>query len=462
MNARNVTAAVLAVLFAFAPVARAGRIVVANDDWIFWSPDGFSGQRDGTQFAQNIARWFVGERSGSFLAYSDHRGVTAPELRSAMESADHTWTVSTSVPFDLDTLLTYDAVFVGVVPADNGVLTDYVRAGGNVYVFSAGNLWDPGMWNEFLAVFGLQFGDRFAFNGSVPISSPHPLFAGVDYLLTVNGTYIVDLAPSDPRNQILVEYGGKGIFAVYEEPDDQGPITSNVVANPNPVAVGGWMTLPASVDDTTTGDSAIALAEYRLDTGAWTLMSAQDGTFDEANEDIAVSIAAPTDAGVYNLCVRGTDEIGNVGDSECIMLVAYDPEGGFVTGGGWIDSPVDAYTEDLLVAGKANFGFVSKYKKGAEVPTGNTEFVFHAANLNFHSSSYQWLVVNQAGANAQFKGSGTINGAGNYKFMLWAKDGEPDTFRIKIWEEIVGVEFVYYDNGFDQAIGGGSIVIHTD
>jgi hypothetical protein len=112
--------------------------------------------------------------------------------------------------------------------------------------------------------------------------------------------------------------------------------------------------------------------------------------------------------------------------------------------------------------GKATFGFVSKYKKGADTPTGNTEFVFKAADLNFHSTSYDWLVVNQGGANAQFKGSGTINGTGDYRFMLWAGDGEPDTFRIKIWaEDGSGNETAIYDNGFDQAIGGGSIVIHT-
>jgi len=151
---------------------------------------------------------------------------------------------------------------------------------------------------------------------------------------------------------------------------------------------------------------------------------------------------------------------GRETDLDTAMLVVYDPDGGFVTGGGWIDSPLHDDYIYMGVEGKANFGFVSKYKKGAQVPTGNTEFVFHAANLNFHSSSYQWLVVNQAGANAQFKGTGTINGEGNYKFMLWAGDGEPDTFRIKIWEELVGVEIVYYDNGVDQPISGGSIIVH--
>jgi hypothetical protein len=113
------------------------------------------------------------------------------------------------------------------------------------------------------------------------------------------------------------------------------------------------------------------------------------------------------------------------------------------------------------LAGKASFGFVAKYKKGADVPDGQTEFVFRAADLNFHSSSYDWLVV--TGSNyAKFKGTGTINGEGAYQFQLWAGDDEPDTYRIKIWEEDgSGKETVIYDNGMNQAIGGGSIVVHT-
>ena len=61
-------------------------------------------------------------------------------------------------------------------------------------------------------------------------------------------------------------------------------------------------------------------------------------------------------------------------------------------------------------------GFVARYKKGANEPDGNTEFQFKAGDLNFHSSSYQWLVV--VCVRAQFKGEGTINGAGHYGSML--------------------------------------------
>ena len=92
------------------------------------------------------------------------------------------------------------------------------------------------------------------------------------------------------------------------------------------------------------------------------------------------------------------------------------------------------------------------------MPDGNTEFQFKAGDLNFKSTSYDWLVV--AGTNAQFKGVGTINGEGTYKFMITADDASPDKFRIKIWYEVSGVEYVVYDNGSQQALGGGSIVIH--
>ncbi len=90
--------------------------------------------------------------------------------------------------------------------------------------------------------------------------------------------------------------------------------------------------------------------------------------------------------------------------------------------------------------------------------------------MSFHSDNYEWLVV--AGARAQYKGSGTINGEGDYGFMLTAVDGElnggggEDKFRIKIWDKTT--DKVIYDNQMDAeddadlstVIGGDSIKIH--
>ena len=49
------------------------------------------------------------------------------------------------------------------------------------------------------------------------------------------------------------------------------------------------------------------------------------------------------------------------GTSVDFTITVYDPNAGFVTGGGWIDSPLGAYIPDPALAGRANFGFVSKY-----------------------------------------------------------------------------------------------------
>ena len=166
----------------------------------------------------------------------------------------------------------------------------------------------------------------------------------------------------------------------------------------------------------------------------------------------------PPEAGVYTLTVRVRDDDGGV-DSKNVMIVVYDPSGGSVTGGGWINSPAGAYKPDASLSSKATFGFNSKYRNGA--PEGNTEFQLHAGSMNFRSETYQWLVVNQAGT-AQFTGTGTINGQGSYTFMLWASDGGStgDTFRIRITDNN-NADAVVYDNGANQLIGGGSIAVHS-
>jgi hypothetical protein len=150
------------------------------------------------------------------------------------------------------------------------------------------------------------------------------------------------------------------------------------------------------------------------------------------------------------------------------MVVVYDPTAGFVTGGGWIEPAAGScqLTPACAAAsGRATFGFVARYRKGATVPDGNAEFVFHAGGFTFRSDAYDWLVI--SGSKAQFKGRGSVNDATGYGFLLTAVDGGSsgsDRFRIKVWSLSSGL--VVFDNvgGADSAeptaIGGGSIVLH--
>ena len=223
-----------------------------------------------------------------------------------------------------------------------------------------------------------------------------------------------------------------------------------------------------AVDSTITLDGTGTDPDDTVLTYAWT---ATAGTFDDASKEDP-DYTAGSDAGIFDLSLQVTDPYG-ASDTADAQVVVYDPSAGFVTGGGWIDSPPGAYAADTQLTGKATFGFVSNYKKGKSTPEGNTEFQFHAADLNFHSDSYEWLVI--AGHQAKYKGTGTINGGGNYGFMLTAVDEaltpstDEDTFRIKIWDKD-NSDAVVYDNkmGVDDdsydgtSLSGGSIVIHTN
>jgi PKD repeat protein len=217
-----------------------------------------------------------------------------------------------------------------------------------------------------------------------------------------------------------------------------------------PVAVSGTFT------DMDAGDTHTAVWD-------WGDGSTSAGVVNETNGAVTGSHSY-SEAGVNTVSLTVTDKGGDSDTASAAQyVVVYDPAAGFVTGGGWITSPAGAYTADPSLTGKATFGFVSKYKKGASVPTGTTEFQFKAGDLNFHSDVQDWLVVNKAGTNAQFKGTGTVNGAGTYKFMIWATDNgaSGDAFRIRIWAETDGIEDVVYDNGVQRLIGGGQIVVHT-
>jgi len=284
---------------------------------------------------------------------------------------------------------------------------------------------------------------------------------------TVSGTHAyVENGPYTATVTVYDTQGGSGADTAPVTVANAAPVVGAITAPLDPVQLGSAVSAAAAFIDAGILDTHVA-------SWAWGDGSSTSGTIVESNgAGTATGTHVYAQAGVYTLTLTVTDDDGGAGVAQFRYVVIYDPSAGFVTGGGWITSPLGAYVVDPTMTGKANFGFESKYKKGDKIPTGTTEFQFHAAALNFHSSTYEWLVV--AGAKAQYKGTGTINGAGSYGFMLTAIDGQiaggggQDKFRIKIWDKATNQPV--YDNLLqapDDAdpttvIGGGSIVIHKE
>ena len=271
-----------------------------------------------------------------------------------------------------------------------------------------------------------------------------------------NGVYTVTLTITDSD-------GGIGTDTLIVTVNNVPPTIDSFTGSLDPVQVGNDVSLNGTFNDPGLNDTHTATFD-------WDDNTSTDYELLNGEREIT-GTHTYTDAGVYTVTLTIEDDYGGTDSEVFRYIVVYDPEGGFVTGGGWIISPEGAYAPDPTLTGKANFGFVSKYKQGQQTPTGNTEFQFKAGDLNFHSSDYDWLVI--AGHKAMYKGTGTINGAGNYGFMISAIDEDltpstdVDLFRIKIWGKDDG-DAIVYDNlmgAEDDAdpeteIGGGQIKIH--
>ena len=288
-----------------------------------------------------------------------------------------------------------------------------------------------------------------------------------------NGTWTDVTRSLDTTNNVICGLvTSLSPFLVAEE--NAAPVVTAIALPAAPVPVGSSVSVSASFTDANPGDAHTAGITW--DDGANSPLSVTES----GGAGSAGASHTYTVPGVYTIQVNVSD--GDLADTRSSIddqpsyIVVYDPTSGFVTGGGWFDSPVGAClwvgcAGDGSTLGKATFGFVSRYQNGASTPSGNTEFHFKAAGLTFRSTSYQWLVM--AGARAQYKGEGEIIGStGSYGFLLTAIDGAlaggggVDRFRIKIWDTATGV--IVYDNKMGQvedsgeatALGGGSIVIH--
>ncbi|MGK5741495.1 PKD domain-containing protein [Micromonospora sp. URMC 103] len=179
-------------------------------------------------------------------------------------------------------------------------------------------------------------------------------------------------------------------------------------------------------------------------------------------------------AGMYTIKTTVTDDDGGVGQAQT-MIVVYDPEGGFATQGGYLDSPAGALTADPQQSSRLHVQFNVKYQPGETGPIpggGKVAAQLAGTNFSLDSTALEWLVVTPTGRVA-VKGSGTVNGEEGYGFVAYGDDAQ-DSVRLVVWPlssgRIPGFETVYdnrsegdYDlDLFDpQPLAGGNLTVHS-
>jgi hypothetical protein len=144
-----------------------------------------------------------------------------------MGGAAYGWTVNTSVALNpsLAYLQSFDAVFLAGNYVNNATLISYVNGGGNVFLEGGtGNIDGHNAWTTFLNAFGLAYGDNYnGIGGNMAINSTHPIFTNISSLYQNNGNDTLDITASDPNSQVLIDYNGHGLYAVYDSGSNAVP-----------------------------------------------------------------------------------------------------------------------------------------------------------------------------------------------------------------------------------------------
>ncbi|WP_376792823.1 PKD domain-containing protein, partial [Thermoflexus sp.] len=268
-----------------------------------------------------------------------------------------------------------------------------INEGGSITL--TGRIDDPGVRD--LITVSVAWGDGMS--DTVPL--------GLDRSFTLIHTY----ADDDPSGTISDVY----TITVGALDDDGGSGTSNITVTVNnvspvvgplsvtatdPIPVGTRITVTAVFTDPGILDQHTVVIYWDWDTYNPNVNTSPSTTLFISMSQVVRPFTASyvyNQPGVYTLRAEVTDDDGGQGVAFYqYYVVVYDPNAGFVTGGGWIQSPPRACRLSWCTdetTGRANFGFVSKYQKGAKVPSGQTQFQFQAGNLNFHSTAYEWLVI---------------------------------------------------------------------
>ena len=295
------------------------------------------------------------------------------------------------------------------------------------------------------------FTGSFALARLNPDGTPDTRFGGGEVVTTFvsdeNGEPIKSISRSvlvQADGNIVVTGTAGSTFAlarylggsVVQPPTPQPPLVGPI-ATPGLVLLGRTVTASASFTYNIPTDQHTAVWD-------WGDHTTSTGTVTEANGSGSVTgshVYAAT--GIYPVTLTVTDQRGASGSATAVPgVVVIELILGGITGSGLINGP--PFTVAAAPAGQVRFRLAAQYGANRTVPQGQTVFQFQATHRVFRSTALDFLVV--TGKTAWYGGSGTINGAGSYGFLVAASSGGKGagTVRIRIWDKASGA--VVYDS----------------
>ena len=262
---------------------------------------------------------------------------------------------------------------------------------------------------------------------------------------------------TDPSDNIQgdVDYTPFALSPFPEYSLNQAPVVGVITVPTNPIQVNTTISASANFTDLNTSDTHTA-------SWNWGDGTITPGTVTESSGSGSVSDSHTyTVAGVYTITLTVTDNSGSAGTSTFQYMSVYNPTPqGLFTGNRIFSSPVGAYPQNPNLTGQVQFGVTSKYLDTAII--GHVSMNFRAATLKFDATTLTVLVTSNG--QVTLRGTGTINGSGNYNFLVTGLDGLQEAVRFQIKDQLGTVIYDSQPGAVDTATPTasvtGQIIIH--
>jgi PKD repeat protein len=232
--------------------------------------------------------------------------------------------------------------------------------------------------------------------------------------------------------------------------------SQTITVNPStPTQVNNPVTAAAPFTDPGTSDTHTAYWN-------WGDGNTTTGTVTESNSSGSVTgTHIYSVAGVYTIILTVTDNDNASSSQEFQYISVYNPTPqGLFAANRIFTSPAGAYPQNSNLTGQVKFGVTAKYQ-GTSI-NGDVSMDFQQANLEFDATSLTVLVTSNG--QATLRGTGTINGSGNYSLLVTGLDGAQDAIRFQLKDQS---QTVIYDSQIGAAdtvtpttLVTGQIIIH--